>query len=108
MHSDYHRPSDDADKINRQGLREVCRYLLASLVKVANEDRLPKFREEVRRESESGRRRMEEPLPKASLASWPKGQPPPRLGISCARTMLSLARYLSSSGRWHSRRNGRI
>lgn len=82
MHSDYHRPSDDADKINRQGLREVCRYLLGSLVKVANEDRLPKFREEVRRESESGRRRMEEPLPKASLSSWPKAQPPPRLGIS--------------------------
>jgi hypothetical protein len=82
MHSDYHRPSDDADKINRAGLREVCRYLLAALVKVANEDRLPKFRDEVRRESESSRRHMEEPLPKASLASWPTNQPPPRLGIS--------------------------
>jgi Zn-dependent M28 family amino/carboxypeptidase len=29
MHSDYHRPSDDVEKINREGMREVSRYLLA-------------------------------------------------------------------------------
>src|SRR6476660_1173956 len=58
LHSDYHRPTDDAEKINRQGLREVCRYLLATIVRVANEDRLPTFRGEVRRESESMRRTL--------------------------------------------------
>lgn len=81
LHSDYHRPTDDMEKINRQGLREVCRYLLASLVRVANEDRLPTFRDAVRRESESMRHTLEQPLPRASLTSWPSDQPPPRLGI---------------------------
>lgn len=82
LHSDYHRPSDDIDKVNRDGLQEVCRYLFASLVKVANEERLPMFRDAVRRESESTRRIMEQPLPRTSLRDWPANLPPPRLGIS--------------------------
>jgi hypothetical protein len=82
LHSDYHRPTDDVEKINRQGLREVCRYLLGALVRVANEDQLPKFRGAVRRETESMRRNMEQPLPQASLSNWPTDQPPPRFGIS--------------------------
>ena len=82
LHSDYHRPTDDVEKINRQGLREVCRYLLGALVRVANEDRLPTFRDAVRRETESMRRTLEQPLPQASLSNWPADQPPPRLGIS--------------------------
>jgi hypothetical protein len=82
LHSDYHRPSDDADKINREGMREVCRYCLAALVRVANEDRLPKFRDAVRRETESNHRELEQPLPKASLENWPANEPRPRLGIS--------------------------
>ena len=82
LHSDYHRPTDDVEKINRQGLQEVCRYLFASLVRIANEDRLPTFRDAVRRESERMRRSFEQPLPPASLNHWPADQPPPRLGIS--------------------------
>jgi hypothetical protein len=82
LHSDYHRPTDDAEKINRQGLREVCRYLFATIVRVANEDRLPTFRSDVRRESESMRRTFEQALPQASLARWPADQPRPRLGMS--------------------------
>jgi hypothetical protein len=82
LHSDYHRPTDDAEKINRQGLREVCRYLLGVLVRVANEEQLPKFRDAVRRETEGTRRTLEQPLPRASLSNWPADQPRPRLGIS--------------------------
>jgi hypothetical protein len=82
LHSDYHRPTDDVEKINRQGLREVCRYLFATLVRVANEDRLPTFREAVRRDTEGKRRGLEEPLPPASLSSWPSNLPAPRLGMS--------------------------
>jgi hypothetical protein len=82
LHSDYHRPTDDVEKINRQGMREICRYLFASLVRVADEDRLPTFRDAVRRESESMRRAYEQPLPQATLSNWPSDQPPPRLGIS--------------------------
>jgi hypothetical protein len=82
LHSDYHRPTDDVEKINQQGLREVCRYLFAALVRVANEERLPAFRDAVRRESESMRRSFEQPLPKASLNRWTGDLPRPRLGIS--------------------------
>jgi hypothetical protein len=82
LHSDYHRPTDDIEKINRQGLRQVCRYLLAALVRVANDDRLPTFRDAVRHESEIMRRSFEQPLPSASLNRWPADQPLPRLGIS--------------------------
>ncbi len=81
LHSDYHRPTDDVEKINRQGMQQVGRYLLATIVRVANEDRLPKFRYAVRRETESLRRAMEKPLPRASLKDWPEGEPRPRLGI---------------------------
>src|SRR4051812_4565755 len=81
LHSDYHRPTDDVEKINRQGLREICRYLFAALVHMANEERLPAFRDAVRRESESMRRSLEQPLPKASLNGWPADQPRPRLGL---------------------------
>jgi hypothetical protein len=82
LHSDYHRPTDDVEKINREGMREVCRYLLAAVVRVANEDRLPKFRDGVRRESEGMRRRAEEPLRPATLDKWPADEPRPRLGIN--------------------------
>ncbi|MCI0333814.1 MAG: M20/M25/M40 family metallo-hydrolase, partial [Planctomycetes bacterium] len=44
LHKDYHRPSDDVDKINRDGMREIGRYLLTSLLKTANEDQLPTYR----------------------------------------------------------------
>jgi hypothetical protein len=82
LHSDYHRPTDDVEKINRAGMRDVSRYLLASLINVANGDRLPKFRDAVRRETERTRRAMEKPLPPASLSSWPTDLPRPRLGIT--------------------------
>ena len=82
LHSDYHRPSDDVEKINRQGMQEVCRYLLAMIVRVANEDRLPTFRHAVRRETESTRSTRERPLPQASLNNWPANEPRPRLGLS--------------------------
>lgn len=82
LHSDYHRPTDDVEKINRGGMREVSRYLLASVIRVANEDRLPKFRVSAKRETEKMRRAMEQPLPAASLTTWPANLPPPRLGIT--------------------------
>ncbi len=82
LHQDYHRPSDDAHKINREGMRDVGRYLLGLLMAVSNEDRLPAFRGRVKRETETMRRALERPLPQSSLETWPANQPPPRLGIS--------------------------
>lgn len=82
LHSDYHRPTDDVEKINRAGMREVGRYLLAALIKVANAEHLPAFRGAAKRETERMRRALEQPLPPVSLATWPKNLPTPRLGIT--------------------------
>jgi hypothetical protein len=82
LHGDYHRPSDDVEKINRQGMREVSRYLVSVVAKAANEDRLPKFRKQARRDTDGMRRKLERPLEPASLANWPAGQPIPRLGLA--------------------------
>jgi hypothetical protein len=82
LHRDYHRPSDDAEKINREGLHAITRYLLGILMKAANEEQLPKFRDQVRRESDRTQRQVERPLPPASLRNWPSDSKPPQLGIS--------------------------
>jgi hypothetical protein len=82
LHPDYHRPSDDVEKINREGMREVGRYLLPLLLKAANEDHLPSYREQGKRETNSLRKRLEQPIEPLSLAHWPAGTPRPRLGIS--------------------------
>src|SRR5262249_39489929 len=82
LHSDYHRPTDKVAKINSLGMREVCRYLFAVLVQVANENALPQFRDAVRNEAENDRQTLEAALPTASLDSWPANVPQPRLGIS--------------------------
>jgi hypothetical protein len=82
LHSDYHRPSDDAEKVNRTGLQDVSRYLLAAIIKTANEDELPRFRSRVMRDSLALQRSFERPLADASLASWPRDTPRPRLGVS--------------------------
>jgi hypothetical protein len=43
-HADYHRPTDDVEKVNREGMRDVGRYLLSVLVRAADADQLPEFR----------------------------------------------------------------
>jgi len=82
LHRDYHRPSDDAEKVNREGMRDVAHYLMGVLMKAGNEERLPAFREMVRRESDHTQQQIERPLPRISLRQWPSNQPKPRLGIS--------------------------
>lgn len=81
LHKDYHRPSDDAEKVNRDGLRDVSQYLLAALLKAANEDRLPRFRSGASGETVRMQRDFERPLPPATLDNWPANEPRPRLGI---------------------------
>jgi hypothetical protein len=82
LHSDYHRPTDDVEKINRAGLREVCRYLFTAIVTAANDDALPRFREAVKQETEKMHHQLEQPASGVSLTDWPANLPPPRLGIT--------------------------
>jgi hypothetical protein len=83
LHRDYHRPSDDAEKINRLGMQDVSHFLLSMLIKVANADELPVFRPAFNVENSEARQlAAERPLPKVSLRHWPSGQARPKLGIS--------------------------
>jgi hypothetical protein len=71
LHNDYHRPSDDADKINNEGLKQISQLLFNVVVELAEAPSLGKFRRRSRTESRLDQRASERPLPQ--LAS--------RLGI---------------------------
>jgi membrane-associated protease RseP (regulator of RpoE activity) len=71
LHDQYHRPSDDADRINDAGLSTVAQLVFGTLVEAA-EDPLSGFRLACQHEGERARQTFERPLP----------PPPPRLGIS--------------------------
>ncbi|MGI9428107.1 MAG: M20/M25/M40 family metallo-hydrolase [Bythopirellula sp.] len=67
LHDDYHRPSDDVEKLNVDGIRQVSGYLLEQLSDLADTDQLPAYRPTATQETPSTQRRLEQPL--AKLAS---------------------------------------
>jgi membrane-associated protease RseP (regulator of RpoE activity) len=71
LHRDYHRPSDDADKINADGLKQVAQLMFGVLVELAEEPAVGGFRRQSRQESRADQERREVGLP----------TPPGRLGI---------------------------
>ncbi len=71
-HDDYHRPSDDADKLNYAGTQQLTRLMLMLALHAAEADELPAFRIESRGETKERQRLIEQPLP----------SPAPRLGIT--------------------------
>lgn len=62
-HYDYHRPSDDVEKINFSGMQLITRYLLEQVVELAEADHLPQFRREGRLDNPYNQKRLERPLP---------------------------------------------
>jgi hypothetical protein len=82
LHRDYHRPSDDVEKVNREGMREVSRYMLSAAIEAADAEALPEYRNAGRREHVGMQRSMERPLERRSLERWPANRPRPRLGIA--------------------------
>ena len=72
LHSDYHRPSDDAHLINHEGIQRVTRLAFNILFDAANAPAIPTVRPSARLENEASRSRFEAPL----------RQPEPRLGLS--------------------------
>jgi hypothetical protein len=50
-HDDYHRPSDDVDKLNIDGIRKVTHLYFNLLHAVADSEDLPRYRSVVRRET---------------------------------------------------------
>ena len=71
-HDDYHRPSDDADKLNYEGTQQLARLMLLLALQTAETDELPAFRIKSRGETKDQQRLIEQPLP----------SPAPRLGIT--------------------------
>lgn len=73
LHDDYHRPSDDAERLSVDGMQRVTRLMLSLVLDAADADTLPTFRSRSRSEaSEYARRQFERPL----------AAPPPRLGLA--------------------------
>ena len=72
LHDDYHRPSDDVERINKQGMHRAAAYLFDLVHRAANAEALPAFRSHAGSESPSTRRVAERPLDPL----------PPRLGIT--------------------------
>ncbi|MEX0978821.1 MAG: M20/M25/M40 family metallo-hydrolase [Pirellulales bacterium] len=71
LHDDYHRPSDDAEKINGEGLKQVAQLMFGVLIELADTPDLSGFRRQSQIESRSAQRASEVTL-----------RPPPgRLGI---------------------------
>jgi hypothetical protein len=50
-HDDYHRPSDDPDKINLEGLRQMTEFSYRIVFEAANRPDFPRFRQDVRTEA---------------------------------------------------------
>jgi hypothetical protein len=63
LHSDYHRPSDDVEKLDFAGMERIVRLLFDVVRNAADEPRLIGFRAASRGESDGSRQQREQPLP---------------------------------------------
>jgi hypothetical protein len=81
LHDDYHRPGDDAEKINRAGLESITRYLLSTVFEAADADALPAYRPAHRYDSLAAEQRLRKQDTLVSFRTSPTAEPP-RLGIS--------------------------
>ncbi len=63
LHGDYHRPSDDSEKLNPEGMERVVRFTFGVVEDLANADELPGFRAAARRETPELRKLVEAPQP---------------------------------------------
>ncbi len=70
LHDQYHRPSDDVEHLEFDGMRQITELLFRTVIDLANEEGVSGFRSHARRESVVDHRRLEQPL--ATL--------PPRFG----------------------------
>jgi Peptidase family M28 len=82
LHADYHKPTDDVEKINREGMREIGRYLVATIVRAANADALPPYRAAGRDETVAMQTAIEKQQTSAATLNHVPGTPPLRLGLA--------------------------
>lgn len=63
VHNDYHRPSDDVEKLNIEGIRTVSQFLIEQVCELADAETLPEFRSKSRLDNPTAQKRQEKPLP---------------------------------------------
>lgn len=71
LHDDYHRPSDDPERLNAPGIEAIARLIFQTTWELASEEQLPAFRVASTHETEAAQKAFDQPGP----------APPPRLGI---------------------------
>ncbi|MEN1681263.1 MAG: M28 family peptidase [Planctomycetota bacterium] len=77
LHDQYHRPSDDVETLNLEGIQTVGRYVVDLVGSLADAPKRPRFRPEGRSETPALQRTRQRPLP-----PLPPGAAPPRVGFS--------------------------
>ena len=70
FHEDYHRPSDDVDKVNYEGAARISQWIFLITAELADRESLPTFRREAYGENQGSRQYLESSAPAI----------PPRLG----------------------------
>jgi len=108
LHGEYHRPSDDAHLINHDGLASAARIAFHTIVRYADADELPPFREAVLQESPATARWLEQPVstqqprfgipfrvapgdpPKLVLTGITPGSPADKSGLRAGDELLEL------------------
>lgn len=76
LHDQYHRPSDDIETLNYEGMQSVARLVGRVLSEVANADEPPIFREQAWQEGEEFRKSFEAPAPSAATRLGLALEPP--------------------------------
>ncbi|MDB5391245.1 MAG: peptidase [Planctomycetaceae bacterium] len=83
FHADYHRPSDDVDKINFEGIQRITRWMFGVTEELANAQELPRFRPEALQETTPLQQQVEvaarTPEPRLSVKLAPVDAGPGRL-----------------------------
>lgn len=65
FHDDYHKPSDDVDKVNYAGIQNIARWMYGNSRALANAPELPRFRDAAFQETPAVQQQREAPLPAA-------------------------------------------
>ncbi len=63
FHDDYHKPSDDVNKVNYTGIQNIARWMYGNTRALANAAELPRFRDAAFQENPEVQKQREAPLP---------------------------------------------
>lgn len=63
FHDDYHRPSDDVDKLNYDGIQRIARWMYGISRELADDPNLPRFRVDALQENATVQSQREAALP---------------------------------------------